>query len=95
VHFVGPYDYFPIVDYIDYARVFRCAARLVVMMIYDLFICKFSRCNNRCSASVAYPSPYSDIRAILCSFFVWIFCCTTFVESIRVEKTWKLIVSCD
>jgi hypothetical protein len=28
-------------------------------MIYDLFTCKFLVCNDRCSASVAYPFPFS------------------------------------
>jgi hypothetical protein len=48
---------------------FRCSARLVVTTIYDPFIFKFPGCNGRCSASAAYPSPYSGIRAVLHSFF--------------------------
>jgi hypothetical protein len=65
---------------------FRCSACLVVMMIYDPFTCKFSGCNGRCSASVAYPSPYSGIRTILRSFLVWIFYCTTLIRSTGIEK---------
>jgi hypothetical protein len=38
---------------------FRCSARLVVTMIYDLFICKFPVYNGRCRASVAYPFSYT------------------------------------
>jgi hypothetical protein len=84
----------------DYVRsllqlFFHYLARLVVTMIYDPFTCKFPGCNSRCSASIAYLFPYSGIRADLHSFLVWIFCCTALIGSIRVEKMWKLIVSCD
>jgi hypothetical protein len=37
---------------------FRCSPCLVVTTIYDPFTCKFPGCNGRCSASIAYPSPY-------------------------------------
>jgi hypothetical protein len=75
--------------------IFYCVARLVVMTIYDPFTCKFPRCNSRCRASVAYSFPFSGIMAVLRSFFVWIFCCMALIGSIRVEKSWKLIMSCD
>jgi hypothetical protein len=35
---------------------FRCSVRLVVTMMYNPFICKFSECNNRYSVRVAYPA---------------------------------------
>jgi hypothetical protein len=40
---------------------FRCSVHLVVTMIYDPFICKFSRCNGKYSASVTYPLPFRRI----------------------------------
>jgi hypothetical protein len=48
---------------------FRYSARLVVTMIYDLFTCKFPLCNGRYNARVAYPLPYSSIRAVMRSFW--------------------------
>jgi hypothetical protein len=75
--------------------IFHCATHLVVTMIYDPFTCKFPECNGRCRASVAYPFPSSGVRAVLCSFLVWIFCCMALIGSIGIEKRWKLIVSCD
>jgi hypothetical protein len=32
----------------------RCSTYLVVTMIYDPFTCRFTKCNGRCSVSVAY-----------------------------------------
>jgi hypothetical protein len=40
---------------------FRYSVHLVVMTIYDPFTYKFSGCNGRCNASVAYLSPYTSI----------------------------------
>jgi hypothetical protein len=39
-------------------QLFYCLVRLVVTTIYDPFTCKFPGCNDRCSASIAYPFPY-------------------------------------
>jgi hypothetical protein len=43
---------------------FRCSARLVVT-IYDLLLASILGGHGRSSASVAYPFPYSGIRAVL------------------------------
>jgi hypothetical protein len=48
---------------------FRCSACLEVTTIYDLLTCKFPVCNDRCSASVAYPLPFNGIKAVLRSFW--------------------------